>query len=417
MKPFRWILIFAAAALTVACGRVGNADNRAVGGAQVRQRAASEDDRAYSKESKSSTEIVLTPAQQADFGIVVEAAHLGDQPEILEVPGEINLTDNGHWHIGVLASGRIEQVNVNLGDFVHEGDLLARMHSHDVHEARAAYQTSRSDLTRAQAAANLARVNYDRAQRLYELKAGSLSELDRARQELANAQASVHDEQIELEKNRIHLEGNLGVPADPASGVSEDEADLIPIRAVGAGYVLVKNITPGTVVDQTKDLFIIADLRRVWMIASVNEANISKVRLGEAATVKTNAFPMESFYGRVTNLSPELDPVTRAMRVRIELENPEAKLRGEMLATARIPVGPPKPVFTVAGEAIQQINDSDVVFVRKSEDHFEVRPVRLGDMFNGRVVLLEGVKPGEAIVAHGSFLLKSELLKSSIEER
>jgi cobalt-zinc-cadmium efflux system membrane fusion protein len=403
MKRFRWILIFAMVVSSVACGRVGSADNSAG------------TDRAYNRETRSSTEIVLTPSQQSDFGIAVETARSTDQPEILEVPGEINLTDNGHWHIGVLASGRIEQVNVNLGDFVHEGDLLARMHSHDVHDARAAYQTSRSDLTRAQAAANLARVNYDRAQRLLELKAGSLSELDRARQELANAEASVHDEQIELEKERIHLEGNLGVPADPAAGVSEDEADLIPIRAAGTGYVLVKNVTPGTVVDQTKDLFVIADLRRVWMIASVNEANIGKVRLGEAATVKTNAFPLESYNGRVTNLSPELDPVTRAMRVRIELENPQAKLRGEMLATARIVVGLPKQVLTVSGEAIQQINDSDVVFVRKSEDRFDIRPVHLGDMFNSRVVVLEGIKPGDAVVTHGSFLLKSELLKSSIE--
>src|SRR5437899_8143583 len=125
MKPFQWILMLAAAALPVACGRVGSADN----GAGT--------DRTYTKETRSSTEIVLTASQQADFGIAVEAARLADQPESLEVPGEINLPDNGHWHIGVLASGRIEQVNVNLGDFVHEGDLLARMHSHDVHDARA----------------------------------------------------------------------------------------------------------------------------------------------------------------------------------------------------------------------------------------------------------------------------------------
>ena len=153
------------------------------------------------------------------------------------------------------------------------------------------------------------------------------------------------------------------------------------------------------------------------MIASVNEANLAKVRVGQSAVVRTNAFPSVSFKGKVTNLSPELDPVTRVMRVRIELENPEVRLRPEMLATAQIVVGPSRPVLLVPSDAIQQINDSDVVFVRRSEDRFEVRPVHAGDTFNGRVVLLEGVKPGDVIVRRGSFLLKSQLLKSSIESQ
>lgn len=400
MKPFPLFLLLPALVFSAGCDRVGKADTR---------------QDIPAKESRNGTEIVLTPGQQSGFGITFETAALTDQPEILEVPGKLSLTDTGNWHVGVLATGRIEQVKANLGDFVSEGDLLARMHSHDVHEARAAYQTSRSDLSRAQAAVALAQVNYNRAQRLYSLKAGSLSDMERAKQELANADAAVHDEQIEMEKERVHLEGNLGVAADPPPGMSEDEADLVPIRSPGTGYVITKNVTPGTVVDLTKDLFVIGDLSRLWMIASVNETNIGKVRVGQAVTVKTNAFPSESFNGRVSNLSPELDPVTRVMRVRIELDNSAGKLRGEMLANAQIVVGRPKSVLLVPADAVQQINDSDVVFVRKSEDRFEVRPVHLGDVFNGRIVLLEGVQPGEAVVTHGSFILKSELFKASIE--
>jgi cobalt-zinc-cadmium efflux system membrane fusion protein len=403
MKSFGLILLQALIVFTNACDRVGKAD------AQQKRPAA---------EKKNSTEITLTRSEQAESGIEVETAAMVNQPEVLESPGKITLSDTGNWRIGVLTSGRIEKVYVNLGDFVREGQILARMHSHDVHDARAAYQTSRTNLSRAQGAAGLAQKNYERAQRLYSLKAGSLGEVDRARQELANAEAAVRDEQIELEKERIHLEGNLGVPADPGAEVGEEEADLVPIRAAGSGYILTKNITPGTVVDATKDLFIIGDLRRLWMIASVNEVNIRKVRVGQLATVKTNAFPSESFSGRITNLNPELDPVTRVMRVRIELANPEIRLRPEMLASAQIVVvGASRSVLLAPSDAIQQINDFDVVFVRKSEDRFEVRPVRLGDMFNGLVVLLEGVKPGDAIVTHGSFLLKSQLLKSSIESQ
>jgi membrane fusion protein, heavy metal efflux system len=402
MRAFGLILMCPFIMSWTACDRIGKAD-------VPRERTAAE--------QKNSAEIMLTPSEQAESGIQVETAAMSDQPELLEAPGKITLTDNGSWRIGVLTSGRIEKVYVNLGDLVREGQILARMHSHDVHEARAADQTAHSDLGRARAAAALAQKNYERAQRLYSLKAGSLGEVEGARQEMANAEAVVRDEEIEVHKEHIHLEGNLGVVADPGPAVSEDDADLIPIRAAGSGYILTKNVTPGTVVDPTKDLFIIGDLKRLWMIASVNEANISKLRIGQVAKVNANAFPSESFNGKVTNLSPELDPVTRVMRVRIELDNPFIKLRPEMLANSQIVVGSPQSMLLVPSDAIQQVNDADVVFIRRSEDRFEVRPVYLGDKFNGQVVLSEGVKPGEDIVTHGSFLLKSQLLKSSIESQ
>ena len=153
------------------------------------------------------------------------------------------------------------------------------------------------------------------------------------------------------------------------------------------------------------------------MIASVNETNIAKLRLGQRVTVVANAFPSEPFKGQVSNLSPELDPVTRVMRARIELQNPSIKLRPEMLATAQIVVSGSRSLLLVPGDAIQQINDLDVVFIRRSADRFEIRPVRLGDMFNGLVAVLEGVQPGDAVVTRGSFLLKSQLLKSSIESQ
>ena len=95
-------------------------------------------------------------------------------------------------------------------------------------------------------------------------------------------------------------------------------------------------MTPGTVVDPSKDAFVIGNLRRLWMLAFVNEGSISRMRVGLRASVTAKAFPKETFAGKVTNLSPQLDSVTRAMIVRIELDNPALKLRPEMLASAMI---------------------------------------------------------------------------------
>lgn len=362
-----------------------------------------------------SDEVSLPVSEQTGSTFQVETLAASNEPELLRVPGRITLADNGSWRVGVLTSGRVEQVYVNSGDFVDKGQVLAGMHSHDVHEARAAYQTSRSDLSRAEAAAALAQKNYDRTQRLYSLKAASLEEVERARQELVNAQAAVRDEQIDVEKERVHLKDTLGIPPDPGVEYRGNDADLIPIRAPGAGYVLAKNVSAGTVVDPTKDVFVIGDLKRLWMIASVNETNIARLRAGQRANVNVNAFANEHFTGKVTNLGQELDPVTRVMRVRIELENPSIKLRPEMLATAEIAVGGSRPLLLLPSEAVQQINGQDVVFVRKSADRFEMRPVRTGETVGGRLAILEGVKAGDAVVIRGSFLLKSQLLKSSME--
>jgi cobalt-zinc-cadmium efflux system membrane fusion protein len=200
MRAFNLILLCPFIVFWTACDRIGKAD-------VSRERPAAE--------QKNSTEITLTPSEQAEGGIKVETAAMSDQPEVLQAAGKITLSDDRNWRIGVLTSGRIEKVYVNLGDLVREGQILARMRSHDVHEARAADQTAHSDLGRAQAAAALAQKNYERAQRLYSLKAGSLGEVERARQEIANAEAIVRDEEIEVQKEHIHLEGNLGVVADP----------------------------------------------------------------------------------------------------------------------------------------------------------------------------------------------------------
>jgi cobalt-zinc-cadmium efflux system membrane fusion protein len=86
-----------------------------------------------------------------------------------------------------------------------------------------------------------------------------------------------------------------------------------------------------------------------------------------------------------------------------------------MLANAQIQVGGMRSLLLVPSEAVQQIHEQDVVFVRKSEDRFEIRPIRVGDTISGRVQVLEGLKPGEAVVTRGSFLLKSQLLKSSLQ--
>jgi cobalt-zinc-cadmium efflux system membrane fusion protein len=394
-----FIVLFSIATVLSGCGSSPNA-------------AFDEKPAAKSEDKKDSNEVTLAVSEQKGV-IETETLQVMNQPEIVRASGKIALPDDKVWRVGVLAIGRVEKVYAKLGDYVKEGQILARMQSHEIHGARAEYLTAKAGLSRAQANAATAQKNLERAERLYSMKAGSLSDVERARQDLTNAETAVRDQQIAMERERIHLEDyDLDPDADPRN----EEASLIPIKASGAGFILEKNVTPGAVIDPDHDAFVIGNLSNVWMLASVEEIDVARVAPGLPAVVLARSFPNDSFSGKITNLEAKIDPATRTMRVRIELANPAAKLRPEMLATAEIQTHDSKVALTIPNEGIQQINDQDVVFVKKSDDRFEARTVRIGGVYNGRITILEGVKPGETVVTKGTFLLKSQLLKASLSE-
>jgi RND family efflux transporter MFP subunit len=214
-------------------------------------------------------------------------------------------------------------------------------------------------------------------------------------------------------REETHLKEILGVQADVLVDDSDD-ADLIPIKAPASGRILQKNVTPGSTISPSTDAFVIGDLSRLWMLASVDTATLSKLRLEQTATVTLPDMPEANYVGRITNLGQEFDPVTRLMQVRIEINNPDKRLRPEMLASAEFATGAGIPAVLVPQEAIQQVNGQDVVFVRVAADRFRVQAVQMGENMRGNVRILQGLKPGEHVITHGSFVAKSQLLKSTI---
>jgi cobalt-zinc-cadmium efflux system membrane fusion protein len=360
-----------------------------------------------------SDEVVLSIQAQAEQKMEVAPVELGTAVVSQRAKGHIALPDNATWRVGVVAEGRVEKVYFNLGDSVQKGQVLARLHSHEVHDIRADYANAVAERARLQAAAALAQKNYDRSQRLYALKAESVSQVETAKQELVNAQSATHEADTIVLREETHLKEILGVQADVLVDDSDD-ADLIPIKAPASGRILQKNVTPGSTISPSTDAFVIGDLSRLWMLASVDTATLSKLRLEQTATVTLPDMPEANYVGRITNLGQEFDPVTRLMQVRIEINNPDKRLRPEMLASAEFTTGAGIPAVLVPQEAIQQVNGQDVVFVRVAADRFRVQAVQMGENMRGNVRILQGLKPGEHVITHGSFVAKSQLLKSTI---
>lgn len=360
-------------------------------------------------------EVVLSPDQLSEAMIEVRPAVASQQPELLRVKGKIALADDHTWRVGVRTNGIVVLVYAGLGDHVRQGQILARYHADEVRESRAQYRAALSELERAKAAVVQAQRNSDRARKLLELRAGSIQQVELTEQDLLSAQAAVRKAEIEVERGRDLLEDDLRVPADPAPNRKDETEDDVPIIAPGDGYIIEKNITPGKTVDLSSVTFVIGDLTKVWMLASVRQEDLFKLRQGQSASITLAGINGTAYRGKIANLGQEFNAETRMIEVRIELNNPNGQLRPEMLADAQIPVGAGTRTIFVPSEAVQQVNGQDGVFVRVAADRFAIRPVRVGETESGQTPILEGIQAGEMVAVRGSFILKSQLLKATLE--
>jgi cobalt-zinc-cadmium efflux system membrane fusion protein len=358
---------------------------------------------------------VLSPAEQTAGRIETQPVAETTAPAVLRVSGRITRADDRTWHVGVRTVGVVASVSAALGAYVKQGDVLARYHADEARELRAQYRRALAELRGAEAAASHAQRTADRYQTLLALKAASVQQTEQAQQEVAAAQAKLRDAQVEVDRAKEALEHDLKVTVPSASQTETGVEDEVPIIAPASGYVLEKNITPGKTVELSTEAFVIGDLSTVWMLAAVRQDLAGRLHSGQKVTVSVPGLAGESFAGTITNLGQELDPLTRTMPVRITLANPHLRLRPEMLATADLPVGAPAPRVLITSDAVQQINGQDVVFVKAAADQFTVRPVHIGETSGGHTPVIEGLTPGEQIVVKGSFVLKSHLLRASIE--
>lgn len=363
---------------------------------------------------QSVTEIAL-PLDMQKGSLDFKVARLTEVPELLHFPGKIALPDNESWRVGVLSSGRVIRVYANLGDYVKEGTVLARMHSHDVHEAQAAFAMAKANETRAEAAATLAQVNFDRVQRLYGLKASSVEQVEQARQELVNAKAELANATTDVARNRVHLKDNLGIDPDASLEGGKAERELIPIIAPASGYILQKNVTPGTTIEPGLDAFVIGDLNRLWMLASVGQESLAKIHVGQSAQITLPGVSGVAFDGTVTNLGQAFDPTTRRLQIRIQLKDSSPLLHPEMLASAEVSAGTNRPMILIDPAALQQVNGQTVVFQRIAPDRFRMCPVQVDEPIRDQLPVTAGLKGGEDIVTRGAFLLKSQLLRSAMQ--
>ncbi len=343
-------------------------------------------------------------------------------PLTVRANGRLTTNENTTWRVGSVTDGRIIIADAKVGDRVTKGQVLARMHSHDIHESRALYRKAVSDLNRLKSGVEFATRQRDRLTRLYTMKAASQEQLDSSENELKIAKSAVTNAEIEVNRTRLHLVEFLEVSADGSEQHEHDAStelhleDLIPVRAPAAGIVLTRSITPGAVVTAANDLYTICDLSTIWAIAAVQEEHLAKLRPGMAATITVQAYPDRTFRGRVIKIEDSLDAETRTVPVRVEIDNRPGLLKPEMYATVELAAGGSLPALFVPQESVQDVNGQPTIFIEKKPGQYEPRSVETGRPLDGLLQILRGLQGGERVVAAGSFILKSQLLKSSLSE-
>jgi cobalt-zinc-cadmium efflux system membrane fusion protein len=360
-------------------------------------------------------QVKIDGAAQQVAGITVQKVALRTMSQRLVAAGQIVLDEERTAHVGTYTDGRVRSVYASVGEWVRKGTILTRMHSHDVHDTRAAYESALAEVQHQENNVQFATRTRDRMRRLYQLTFASQQEVEKAETDLQAAETGLEDARISVRKEEAHLTDILALPASALRNLNET-TELVPVVAPMSGTVIDRKVTPGSVVEPGQEVFTLSDLSTVWMIASVNETDIAKLKTGRCASVLTQAFPNEAFAGRVERLGTELDPQTRTLQVRIVLPNPGMKLRPQMYANAQIDEGESTQAIFLPEEAIQDINGSATVFVRSNGDTFRAQAVQIAHRLNGEAEIAAGLKPGEEVAVKGSFVVKSDMLKNQIGE-
>jgi len=189
----------------------------------------------------------------------------------------------------------------------------------------------------------------------------------------------------------------------------------VTLYAPISGYILQRNVTQGEKITPESNLLDIADLSRVWVLASVYEYELPFVKMGQSATMALAYQPGKTYQGKVTLIYPVLEGSSRTVQVRLEFQNPEMELKPEMFAEVSIHADLGERL-AIPESAVLSTGTRNVVFVARDEGTFDPREVRLGLRLPDRVEVLDGLQEGETIVSSGNFLIDSESkLKSALE--
>jgi cobalt-zinc-cadmium efflux system membrane fusion protein len=328
--------------------------------------------------------------------IKFEPAKITPIKKTLDIPGSIEVKQNLLARIGSPVQGRIIEIKGELGKTVKQGDVLAVINSTELAKQQLAYIKSVQMV-------ELKTKAYERAVLLFDADVVSEAQKLERKTELSAAKAD-----MEASKDQLFV---MGMTVEEIEAIqSETQIDATTnIVAKIDGKIIKKNVNVGQVVDPTEDIFTIAMLNEVWGVAQVPERQIGFLKEGDDLLIDVPAYESKFVEGKITYLGDIVDPVTRTVTIRTEIDNAHGLLKPDMLITMKVS-GKKIEKVGVPINAIVSIDDIPNIFVKTGENKFLMRPVTLGIKNKDAVHIDDGLLEGEEVVIDGAFHLNNERL-------
>jgi HlyD family secretion protein len=327
--------------------------------------------------------------------VELAAASRGVVAQRLVVVG--NLVGDATVSVVPRAAGRLQEVYVKLGDRVSRGQQLAKIEDQELREqirqAEAAQEVSRATIRQREADLKLAETNVERSRSLFERQLLPKQTLDDnearyqsaiAALDLARAQST--QSQARLEELRITMQNTVIVS---------------PVN----GFVARRAADPGAFASQNAPVVDVVDISRVRLVVNVVEKDLKQVQQGDTTQVEVDAFPGETFAGRIARVAPVLDPATRTAPIEIEIPNADFRLKPGMYARVGITTEQRPNALVVPSNALVDIGGERGVFIAKADNTAEFRKVEIGIEEPTKAEILAGLEEGERVVTTGAAAL------------
>jgi len=345
--------------------------------------------------------IKLTPAQIKQAGIVTEKLQMKPALQAINAPGTVAFNGYALADITTLVDGVVHKRYVRLGDQVKKGQKLATLNSTALAQAEASYLKSQAEHHRSQQ-------EITRLQALAEQQIVSQARLQQAESTYQIMQANLAAAKATLFSYGLNKRDISGL-------MKQKEYGLLTLRAPHAGTVVADDFRIGQHFAAGSQLMQVADESHVWVEVKIPESALSDIKIGQLASVTPKGVKAH-YQGAVINTHHQLDPVTRTAGVRLSIQNNDDSLHPGMFVNAEIATSTGQKSLLITEQAIQRQGSELIVFVEEKPSHFERREVEINKSNMGLVTILKGVKKGEMVVVKGSFVLASELMKSSFAD-
>lgn len=343
--------------------------------------------------------VELTPSLQQQ--VKLHTVGMSDIRETLRIPGSVQVDEQRMARIGASVTGRITDIDVVLGQDVKQGQVLATVNSTELAQNQLLYIKAMQQIA-------LQTKAVERARLLLNADVISAAEVQRREAELSAAQA-----ELNAARDQLMI---LGMSSGAIAQLSKSGQihSFSSVSARLAGTIISRKVNLGQVVQPAEELFIVADLSHVWAVAEVPEQQVGLIQEGEEVMIEIPALNNRQFKGKLIYVGDIVNPQTRTVTVRTDLENTDDTIKPDMLVSMVVQ-SLPTPKLAVPMEGIVRENDRDHVFVQIAPNKFRLREVVLGPEFQGMATVESGVVAGDVVVADGAFHVNNERKRKELE--